>query len=197
MNFRPLILLAFICPALAKGQASSTLGELDLGILVSYHTLLTDPVNQILGEEYELGGYLHDTQNGGVVAVTTSYIRNGVFETRYGGLSGVTQGLSQYQYQIGRLTSAKVRFGKLWELDYLEIFANVGFGYIYGANASETTGFLDYLFVDPADPVAVFTIPIGVDVQWYGFNNTINALGIKYEINGWNNYLGVGFTYLL
>jgi hypothetical protein len=160
-----------------------------MGILAGYHTLLTDPTAFVLGEEYELGGYLHDLDNGGVLAFTASYIRNGAFGSNYA--------LPQYSYNVGRFTSAKVRFGKLWEGDVFDIFLNVGFGYMTGADYSEKTGLVDLLFIDPDDPVNVFTIPIGMDIQWYGFDGSINALGLKYEINGWNNYFGVGFTYLL
>jgi hypothetical protein len=28
-------------------------------------------------------------------------------------------------------------------------------------------------------------------------DGSINSFGVKYELNGWGNYLGVGFTYLL
>ena len=182
-------LLFTLAPLFSNSQAELTLGEIDMGILAGYHTLLTDPTAFVLGEEYELGGYLHDLDNGGVLAFTASYIRNGAFGSNYA--------LPQYSFNVGRFTSAKVRFGKLWEGDVFDIFLNVGFGYMTGADYSEKTGLVDLLFIDPDDPVNVFTIPIGMDIQWYGFDGSINALGLKYEINGWNNYLGVGFTYLL
>ena len=66
-----------------------------------------------------------------------------------------------------------------------------------GADEADKTGFIDLLFLDPENQVNVFTIPIGLDIQWYGWDGNINALGFKYEINGWSNYFGVGFTYLL
>lgn len=184
-----LALLFTLAPLFSNAQAELTLGEIDMGILVGYHTLLTDPTAFVLGEEYELGGYLHDLDNGGVLAFTTSYIRNGAF--------GTNVGLPQHFYRIGKFTTAKVRIGKLWEGDVFDIFANIGFGYMTGADYAEKTALLETLFLDPENPVNVFTIPIGLDIQWYGFDGSINALGFKYEINGWNNYLGVGFTYLL
>ena len=182
-------LLFTLAPLFSNAQADVTLGEIDMGILAGYHTLLTDPSNFVLGEEYELGGYLHDLDNGGVIAFTTSYVRNGAFGSNFA--------LPQYNYNVGKFTTAKVRFGKLWEGDVFDIFMNVGFGYMTGADFAEKTGLVDLLFLDPDNPVNVFTIPMGLDVQWYGFDGSINALGFKYEINGWNNYFGVGFTYLL
>ena len=172
-----------------KAQRQVTIGELDVGVLAAYHTIITDPTNLVFGEEYEIGGYMQDLDNGGILAFTTSYIRNGAF--------GTNVFLPQNNYQIGKLTSAKVRLGLLKEFNSFDVFANVGFGWIQGADYSDKSGAYDLLYLDPDAPVGVFTIPIGLDVQWYGFDGSINALGLKYEINGWNNYLGLGFTYLL
>lgn len=178
-------------PLLSNGQARNAvvLGEIDMGVLASYHTVLTDPQNLILGEEYELGGYMHDMDNGGIIAVTTSYVRNGAFGTNFN--------LPQNSFAVGKFTTAKVRFGKLWEASNFDIFSSVGFGWFSGADYSDKGGLVDLVYLDPDNPVGTFTIPIALDIQWYGFDGSINALGIKYEINGWNNYLGVGFTYLL
>ncbi len=203
-----LILLFVFVPFSSKAQAKLVIEEVDMGILAGYHSLLTNPSAFILGEEYELGGYLKDTKNGGVISFSASYIRNGAF--------GSLVNMPYFQdndscriyplYFIGKFSSAKVRFGKLWEGDFLDIFLNVGFGYMNGAdrprlpNASnrlQNMGFLDLLYLDPENPVNVFTIPIGLDIQWYGWDGSTNALGFKYEINGWANYFGVGFTYLL
>ena len=71
--------LILLAPLTSKAQAALVLGEIDMGILASYHLIITDPENFVLGEEYELGGYLHDLDNGGILAITTSYIRNGAF----------------------------------------------------------------------------------------------------------------------
>ena len=189
-----LIFLFVFVPFSSKAQAKLVIEEVDMGVLAGYHSLLTNPSAFILGEEYELGGYLQDTKNGGVISFSTSYIRNGAF--------GTNIYLPDYNpcdrtKNIGRFSSAKVRFGKLWEGDFLDFFLNVGFGYMTGANISQNIGFLDLLFLDPENPVNVFTIPIGLDIQWYGWDGSTNALGFKYEINGWANYFGVGFTYLL
>ena len=189
MHALSFVFLFALAPVCSKAQAKLVLDEIDMGILAGYHTLLTDPSSFILGEEYELGGYLYDVKNGGVISFSTSYVRNGAF--------GTYVGLPQYNYNIGRFSAAKVRFGKLWEGDFLDFFLNVGFGYMTGADEAEKTGFIDLLFLDPENPVNVFTIPIGLDIQWYGWDGSINALGFKYEINGWSNYFGVGFTYLL
>ena len=67
----------------AKAQATLVIKEVDMGLLAGYHTLLTDPANFVLGEEYELGAYMHETTNGALLAVTTSYVRNGAFGTNY------------------------------------------------------------------------------------------------------------------
>ena len=185
------LLLLFLLPALAIGQArtATVLGEIDMGVLASYHTTLTDPQRLVLGEEYELGGYMHDMDNGGIIAVTTSYVRNGAFGTNFN--------MPDNGFAIGKFTTAKVRFGKLWEASSFDILASVGFGWFSGADFGDKDGLVDLVYLDPDNPVGTFTMPIGVDIQWYGFDGSINALGIKYEINGWNNYLGVGFTYLL
>ncbi|MEC8458700.1 MAG: hypothetical protein VXY91_04755 [Bacteroidota bacterium] len=183
-----IFLFAFVSFS-SKAQAKLVIEEVDMGILAGYHSLLTNPSAFILGEEYELGGYLKDTKNGGVISFSTSYLRNGAF--------GTNVGLPQYNYNVGRFSSAKVRFGKLWEGDFLDFFLNVGFGYMTGADQAEKIGFIDLLYLDPENPVNVFTIPIGLDIQWYGWDGSTNALGFKYEINGWANYFGVGFTYLL
>ena len=172
-----------------QAQNSLTVGEMDVGILASYHTIITDPTNLVFGEEYEVGGYLQDMDNGGVIAITTSYIRNGAF--------GTNIALPQNNYAIGKFTSAKMRFGLLKELNSFDVFASVGFGWISGADYADKQGAYDLLYLDAENPVGVFSIPIGLDVQWYGFDGSINSLGLKYEINRWNNYLGVGFTYLL
>ncbi|CAI8450509.1 MAG: hypothetical protein ACPG4S_06305 [Schleiferiaceae bacterium] len=187
---RIVLILAFATSSFAlHAQNALTVGEMDVGILASYHTLITDPTNLVFGEEYELGGYIQDMDNGGVIAVTTSYIRNGAF--------GTNIGLPQNNYAIGKFTSAKMRFGWLKELNSFDIFTSVGFGWITGADVADKQGAFDLLYLDAQNPVGVFSIPIGLDIQWYGFDGSINALGLKYEINGWNNYLGVGFTYLL
>jgi len=190
LQSRVVLLTLLMVPGVAlRAQQALTVGELDVGILASYHTLITDPTNLVFGEEYEVGGYMQDMDNGGVIAVTTSYIRNGAF--------GTNIGLPQNSYAIGKFTSAKMRFGILKELSSFDVFASVGFGWISGADYGDKQGAYDLLYLDPSDPVGVFTIPIGLDVQWYGFDGSINALGLKYEINGWSNYLGIGFTYLL
>lgn len=181
--------LVLLFPVSVFGQARAVVSEVDMGLLAAYHTTLTNPSEFVLGEEYELGGYMHDVNNGGVIAFTCSYVRNGAF--------GSNIRLPQYNYNVGKFTTAKVRFGKLWEGNTFDIFANVGFGYLVGADYAEKTAVLDLLFVDAENAVGVFTIPIGLDIQWYGFDGSINAIGLKYEINGWNNYLGLGFTYLL
>ena len=74
-----------------------------MGILAGYHTLLTDPSKFVLGEEYELGGYLHDLDNGGVIAFTTSYVRNGAFGSNFA--------LPQYNYNVG--SSLQLRFASV------------------------------------------------------------------------------------
>ena len=125
--------------------------------------------------------------NGGLVAVTTSYLRNGAYGTNYG----------LPNYARGKFTSAKVKVGKLVEANSLDILTSIGFGYFYGADDAVRGGLLDLIYIDPTDPVAVFTIPIAVDIKWYGLDGSINSFGVKYELNGWGNYLGVGFTYLL
>ena len=181
--------LILLAPLTSKAQAALVLGEIDMGILASYHLIITDPENFVLGEEYELGGYLHDLDNGGILAITTSYIRNGAF--------GSNSFLPQNNYQIGKFSTAKMRFGKLWELNAIDIFASVGFGWMAGADYGDREGFIDLLFIDPGNPVGTFTIPLGLDLQWYGFDGSINSVGIKYQINGWNNYLGIGASYLL
>ena len=178
-------LLFTLAPLFSNAQAELTLGR-SIWVFLRATTHCSQIYGVCSGEEYELGGYLHDLDNGGVLAFTTSYIRNGAFGSNYA--------LPQYSYNVGRFTSAKVRFGKLWEGDVFDIFLNVGFGYMTSADYSEKTGLVDLLFIDPDDPVNVFTIPIGMDIQWYGFDGSINALGLKYEINGWNNYLGVGYV---
>ena len=182
------LLLTLMFPFIANGQAKLVLGEIDMGLLASYHYIPRDlPPSFVIGEEYELGGYLHDMDNGGLVAVTTSYVRNGAYGTNF----------RLPNYAIGKFTSAKVKFGKLVEANSLDILTSIGFGYFYGADDAERGGLLDLVYLDPTDPVAVFTIPIAVDIQWYGLDGSINSFGIKYELNGWGNYLGVGFTYLL
>jgi len=181
--------LILLAPLTSKAQAALVLGEIDMGILASYHLIITDPENFVLGEEYELGGYLHDLDNGGILAITTSYIRNGAF--------GSNNFLPQNNYQIGKFSTAKMRFGKLWELNAIDVFASVGFGWMAGADYGDREGFIDLLFIDPGNPIGTFTIPLGVDLQWYGFDGSINSVGIKYQINGWNNYLGIGASYLL
>ena len=181
------LLLTLLFPIIANGQAKLVLGEIDMGILASYHYVSRDLPSFVIGEEYELGGYLHDMDNGGLVAVTTSYLRNGAYGTNFG----------LPNYAIGKFTSAKVKVGKLVEANSLDILTSIGFGYFYGADDAVRGGLLDLVYLDPADPVAVFTIPIAVDIQWYGLDGSINSFGVKYELNGWGNYLGVGFTYLL
>ena len=184
------LFLTLLFPFIANGQAKLVLGEIDMGILASYHFISRDLPSFVIGEEYELGGYLHDMDNGGLVAVTTSYLRNGAYGTNFR-LPDPTN------YPIGKFTSAKVKIGKLVEANSLDILTSIGFGYFYGADDAVRGGLLDYVYLDPADPVAVFTIPIAVDIQWYGLDGSINSFGVKYELNGWGNYLGVGFTYLL
>ena len=181
------LLLTLLFPIIANGQAKLVLGEIDMGLLASYHYVSRDLPSFVIGEEYELGGYLHDMDNGGLVAVTTSYLRNGAYGTNFG----------LPNYAIGKFTSAKVNVGKLVEANSLDILTSIGFGYFYGADDAVRGGLLDLVYLDPADPVAVFTIPIAVDIQWYGLDGSINSFGVKYELNGWGNYLGVGFTYLL
>ena len=46
-------LLFTLAPLFSNAQAELTLGEIDMGILAGYHTLLTDPTAFVLGEEYE------------------------------------------------------------------------------------------------------------------------------------------------
>jgi len=70
-------------------------------------------------------------------------------------------------------------------------------GYFSGADYAEKQGMIDLVYLDPENPVSNFTIPIECNIQWYGFDGSINAVALKYELNSWNNYLGVGFTYLL
>ena len=181
------LFLTLMFPFIANGQAKLVLGELDMGILASYHYVSRDLPSFVIGEEYELGGYLHDMDNGGLIAITTSYLRNGAYGTNFG----------LPNYAIGKFTSAKVKVGKLVEANTVDILTSVGFGYFYGADAAEKSGLLDLVYLDPAEPVAVFTIPIALDIQWYGLDGSINSFGVKYELNGWGNYLGVGFTYLL
>ena len=181
------LFLTLFFPIIANGQAKLVLGEIDMGLLASYHYVSRDLPSFVIGEEYELGGYLHDMDNGGLVAVTTSYLRNGAYGTNFG----------LPNYAIGKFTSAKVKFGKLVEANSLDILTSIGFGYFYGADDAERGGLLDLVYLDPTDPVAVFTIPIAVNIKWYGLDGSINSFGIKYELNGWGNYLGVGFTYLL
>ncbi|MEY2963898.1 MAG: hypothetical protein RL754_1159 [Bacteroidota bacterium] len=165
------------------------LGDLDMGILASYHTLLTDRQNFVLGEEYEIGGYLLDEDHGGLIAITTSYVRNGAFQTNYF--------LPQNNYAIGKFTTAKIKAGRLWQLSYFDVLLSTGFGWFSGAEYSDKTGAYGLVFLDPEIPVNAFTIPFALDLQWYGFDGSVNSLGVKYELNGWGNYLGVGFTYLL
>ena len=172
------LLLTLLFPIIANGQAKLVLGEIDMGLLASYHYVSRDLPSFVIGEEYELGGYLHDMDNGGLV-----------------GAYGTNFGLSNYA--IGKFTSAKIKVGKLVEANSLDILTSIGFGYFYGADDAERGGLLDLIYLDPTDPVAVFTIPIAVDIQWYGLDGSINSFGVKYELNGWGNYLGVGFTYLL
>ena len=66
------LLLTLVFPFIANGQAKLVLGELDMGILASYHYVSRDLPSFVIGEEYELGGYLHDMDNGGLIAITTS-----------------------------------------------------------------------------------------------------------------------------
>ena len=123
------LFLTLLFPFIANGQAKLVLGEIDMGILASYHYISRDLPSFVIGEEYELGGYLHDMDNGGLVAVTTSYLRNGAYGTNYG----------LPNYAIGKFTSAKVKVGKLVEANSLDILTSIGFGYFYGADdATET-----------------------------------------------------------
>ena len=69
------LFLTLFFPIIANGQAKLVLGEIDMGLLASYHYVSRDLPSFVIGEEYELGGYLHDMDNGGLVAVTTSYVR--------------------------------------------------------------------------------------------------------------------------
>ena len=91
------------------------------------------------GEEYELGGYLHDMDNGGLIAITTSYLRNGAYGTNFG----------LPNYAIGKFTSAKVKVGKLVEANTVDILTSVGFGYFYGADAAEKSAILRTLIWTP------------------------------------------------
>lgn len=192
---RSVLLFLFTLALLpAKAQEHIVLGEIDMGLLFGYHTLVTDPGNFILGEEYELGGYLQDLDHGGLIAVTTSYIRNGAYGTQYFILPNPDQPGSGYA--LGKLTTAKIKAGKLWELSTFDVLATLGFGWIHGADWGTKTGMADLIYVDPEFEVNTFSIPISIDLQWYGFDGSINSIGIKYDINGWNNFLGMGFTYL-
>ncbi len=74
------LLLTLLFPIIANGQAKLVLGEIDMGLLASYHYVSRDLPSFVIGEEYELGGYLHDMDNGGLVAVTTSYFETGLME---------------------------------------------------------------------------------------------------------------------
>jgi hypothetical protein len=152
--------LTLLFPFLANGQAQLTLGEIDMGILASYHYISRDLPSFVIGEEYEMGGYLHDMDNGGLIAVTTSYVRNGAYGTNFG----------LPNYAIGKFTSTKIKVGKLVEANAVDILTSIGFGYFYGADDAQKGGLLDLVYLDPADPVAVFTIPIAVDIQWYGID---------------------------
>lgn len=174
-------------------QKKVTLGEIDMGLLMGYHTLLTNPSYFVLGEEYELGGYLIDIDNGGMLAITTSYLRNGAYGTYY--LIPPVPG--QNTYAIGQFTTAKIKGGKLWELNAFDVLATVGFGWINGADFGDKTGAYGLLYIDPEVKVNTFSMPISIDLQWYGFDGSMNSVGLKYDINGWNNFWGVGFTYLL
>ena len=171
----------------AKGQANLVIKEVDMGLLAGYHTLLTEPANFVLGEEYELGAYMHETTNGALMAVTTSYVRNGAFGTNYNLPFGA----------IGKFSTAKLKIGKLWEGNFLDVMIATGLGYFSGADYAVKQGMIDLVYLDPENPVSNFTIPIECNIQWYGFDGSINAIALKYELNSWNNYLGVGFTYLL
>jgi hypothetical protein len=187
-SMKKLTLILLFAPLTALfAQATLTIKEVDMGLIAGYHTLLTDPNNFVLGEEYELGAYMHETSNGALVAVTTSYVRNGAFGTNY----------NLPFYAIGKFSTAKLKFGKLWEGNTFDFLLASGFGYFAGADYSNTSGLIDLVHLDPENPVSTFTIPIEMNIQWYGFDGSINAIAIKYELNGWSNYLGVGFTYLL
>jgi hypothetical protein len=184
-----LVLVLALTSVIGKAQAVLRIDEVDLGLLGGYHMLLVDYPNFILGEEYEIGAYMHETTNGAMIAITTSYVRNGAFGTQYL--------LPQNNYAVGKFTTAKLKIGKLWEGDYFDVMTAVGLGYFAGADYSEKSGLVDLVWLDPDLPIQSFTVPIEINLQWYGFDGSINALGLKYELNGWNNYLGAGFTYYL
>jgi hypothetical protein len=181
------VFIALFGSMAANAQANLVIKEVDMGLLAGYHTLLTDPANFVLGEEYELGAYMHETTNGALLAVTTSYVRNGAFGTNY----------NLPFYAIGKFSTAKFKIGKLWEGNFFDVMIATGLGYFSGADYAEKQGMIDLVYLDPENPVSNFTIPIECNIQWYGFDGSINAVALKYELNSWNNYLGVGFTYLL
>lgn len=184
-----LLFFAVLFAVPMSAQRRMVLGDLDMGIIGSYHMLITDRSTFVLGEEYEVGGYLHDQDNGGVFAITTSYVRNGAFGSNYL--------LPDNNYAVGKFSTAKLKIGRLWETSYFDVLLSTGFGWFNGADYSDKTGLYGLVFLDPEVPVNTFTVPIAVDIQWYGFDGSINSMGVKYELNGWNNYLGLGFTYLL
>lgn len=184
-----LLALALLLPLQSRAQARIVLDEIDMGLMASYHMLVTDRVNLVLGEEYEIGAYMQDENSGALIAVTSSYVRNGAFQSNFN--------LPQYNFQVGKFTTAKVKMGKLWELNSFDVLLTGGFGWFHGADYSEKTGMYGLLFLDPEDQVSTFTVPFSLDFQWYGWDGSINSLGMKYELNGWGNYLGLGFTYLL